>query len=70
MTAPTVAQTRREHEPNMTHTPDHREDIRSAIRQWLREDVRIAGKLSILSYENALIEKIVKAVEKQEDKKA
>ncbi len=52
----------------MSHTPDHREDIRSAIREWLRDDVRIAGKLAILSYENALIEKIVKAVEKQDQK--
>ena len=48
----------------MTHTPDHKEDIRSAIREWLRDDVRIAGKITLLSYEDQLIEKIAKVVEK------
>ena len=47
----------------MSHTPDHREDLRSAIRAWIREDVRFAGKLAILSYENQLLEKLVKVVE-------
>lgn len=57
----------------MSHTPDHREDIRSAIRAWIREDVRFAGKLAILPYENPLIEKIAKVIEeakKQDDKKS
>ena len=57
----------------MSHHPDHRESIRSAIRAWLREDVRIAGKITILSYEDQLIEKIAKVVEeakKQDGKKS
>ena len=57
----------------MSHHPDHRESIRSAIRAWLREDVRIAGKITLLSYEDQLIEKIAKVVEeakKQDGKKS
>lgn len=55
----------------MTHTPDHREQFRSAIREWIRDDVKLRTKIALVKEEDHLIEKLLKVVEKakQDDKK-
>lgn len=47
----------------MTHTPDHRSSIRKEISEWIKKDVKIAGKTIISAYAGALEERIMKLIE-------